>query len=85
MFGSASSLTSLRILTTDELSALRTVVVTELTTKGGKYIASATSGDVSVTKMYGVTLGDLLNAIDYEMQRRGLSTARITRTNVRFS
>lgn len=83
MFG--TSLIDLSFLTTDELSALRSTVAEEISTRGGKYIAQAGSGDVSVTRQYGVSLELLSRSLAYEMQKRGLSTARITRTNVRFS
>lgn len=83
MFG--TSLVDLSFLTADELNALRLTVATEMSTKGGKFVAQATSGDVSVTKQYGVSLENLSRAIAYEMQRRGLITPRITRTRVQFS
>ena len=83
MFG--ASLIDLSFLTTAELTALRLQVATEISEKGGTYLASATSGDVSTTKQYGVSLENIMRSIAYEMQKRGLATARITRTGVRFS
>lgn len=80
-----AALVNLSLLTDAELTALRLNAATELSTSGGRSIVGVNSGDVSVTKAYGVTLDVLLNSIAYELEKRGTSTPRHARTRVQFS
>jgi hypothetical protein len=80
-----AALVNLSFLTDAELTALRLQAATELSDGGGRHRVQASSGDVSVAHQFGVTLDVLLNSIAYELEKRGTSTPRISRTRVQFS
>jgi hypothetical protein len=82
-----AALADLSFLTTAQLQELQATLATNLLESGGLYRVQAQSGDVSVTKSdNGMTIGDLIRAVAWELAQRGLSSrTRVTRTRVQFS
>lgn len=81
---------SLRSLTTAQLTALKDALYAELLASANIHRTVSASGDVSVSKAFGIPPADLWNMVSSELERRGYvasgaPTSPVTRTRMVFN